>query len=222
MFVSWRDERGQVAPLLALFAVAIGLACFGLGRFGAGAVSAASARTAADAAALAGAVGGKEAAAGLARENGGRLESFEAAGGDVRVRVRVGAHVVAARARSSASVNAQADLPAAALTNGLAPAMRAALARAEQLLGGPVPVTSGFRSAREQARLWDRRATNRYPVAPPGTSMHERGLAIDVASAFAGRLAAVGRDAGLCRPFPATDPVHFELCDRRLPPSGAG
>ena len=97
-----RDERGQVAPLLALFAVAVGLACLGLGRFAGGAVDAARARTAADAAALAGVSGGGEAAArSLATANGGRLESFESAGGDVRVRVRFGAHVASARARSS-------------------------------------------------------------------------------------------------------------------------
>ena len=213
-----RDERGQVAPLLALFAVAIGLACLGLGRFGAGAVAAASARTAADAAALAGAVGGEAEARALAAGNGGSLESFEAAGSDVRVRVRVGPHTVSARA----SGRADADIPASARPNGLAPALRAALARAGQLLGGPVPVTSGFRSADDQRRLWLARATNRYPVAPPGTSMHERGLAVDVPAAFAERLAAVGHDAGLCRPYPSTDPVHFELCDRRLPAGGRG
>ena len=100
--------------------------------------------------------------------------------------------------------------------------MRAALARAGQVLGKPVPVTSGFRSADDQRRLWLGRAANRFPVAPPGTSMHERGLAVDVPEAFAERLAAVGRDAGLCRPFPTSDPVHFELCDRRLPPKAHG
>ena len=98
---SVRSERGQVAPLVALLAVAIGLACLGLGRFAAGAVDAASARTAADAAALAGATGGEAAARSLAAANGGTLESYEAAGTDVRVRVRVGAHVVSARARSA-------------------------------------------------------------------------------------------------------------------------
>lgn len=204
------DERGQVAPLLALFAVGIGLACLGLGRFAGGAVDAASARTAADAAALAAAAGGgsEAEARSLAAANGGSLESFESAGADVRVRVRVGPHLVSARA----SGRAHAGMPASARPNGLAPGLRAALARAEQLLGAPVPITSGFRSPSEQRRLWSGRATNRYPVAPPGTSMHERGLAVDVPAGFAARLAAVGARAGLCRPYPATDPVHFELC----------
>ena len=218
--MSQRDDRGQVAPLLALFAVGIGLACLGLGRFAGGAVDAASARTAADAAALAGAAAGEPAARALAVRNGGALESFEAAGRDVRVRVRVGPHVVSARSRSGRDSDGSSS--ASATETGLAPGLRAALARAGQLLGTAVPVTSGFRSAEDQRRLWVGRPANPYPVAPPGTSMHERGLAVDVPAAFADRLAAIGREAGLCRPYPVTDPVHFELCDRRLPAEGHG
>jgi hypothetical protein len=98
------------------------------------------------------------------------------------------------------------------------------MARAGQLLGGPVPVTSGFRSPADQRRLWLRRATNPYPVAAPGSSMHERGLAVDVALAVADRLAALSPQTGLCRPYPVADPVHFELCpaDRRLPAQAPG
>jgi hypothetical protein len=207
-------EAGQVAPLLALFAVAIGLACLGLGRFAAGAVDEARARTAADAAALAGALDGEPAAAETAAANDAVVESFESAGTDVRVRVRVGDHVASARARSSS--------PTSGLPSGLAPAVRAALARAEQLLGRTVPVTSGYRSPDEQRRLWLRRATNPFPVAAPGSSMHERGLAVDVPMSVADELATVGPTVGLCRPYPKADPVHFELCDRRLPREGAG
>ena len=204
-----RSERGQMAPLLALFAVAIGLACLALGRFAGDAVDHARARTAADAAALAAAATagdgpGDAEARRLARANGATVESFEAAGADVRVRVRVGVAAASARARSAGAANPRED--------GLAPAMRAALARAGQLLGRPVPITSGFRTAADQRRLWDGRAANRFPVAPPGTSMHERGLAVDVPLDVAERLAALGPASGLCRPYPQTDPVHFELC----------
>ena len=94
----------------------------------------------------------------------------------------------------------------------MAPALRAALARAAQVLGEPVRVTSGFRTAGDQLRLWTARAGNPYPVAPPGSSQHERGMAVDVAVAQAERLAAAARQTGLCRPFPQADPVHFELC----------
>jgi uncharacterized protein YcbK (DUF882 family) len=90
--------------------------------------------------------------------------------------------------------------------------MRAALARAEQLLGQPVPITSGYRSTAAQAALYANRAANPYPVAVPGTSMHERGLAVDVPADFVGRLLAVAPKAGLCHPYPVDDPIHFELC----------
>ena len=90
--------------------------------------------------------------------------------------------------------------------------MRAALARAEQLLGRPVPITSGYRSTEAQAQLYANRAANPYPVAPPGSSMHERGLAIDVPADFVPQLLTVAPRAGLCQPYPADDPIHFEVC----------
>jgi hypothetical protein len=71
---------------------------------------------------------------------------------------------------------------------------------------------SGYRSLAEQTALWERRGTNPFPVARPGTSMHERGLAIDVPRAFVPVLRRVAAQAGLCDPLPTTDPVHFELC----------
>ena len=84
--------------------------------------------------------------------------------------------------------------------------------RAEALLGAPVPIVSGWRSPAQQQWLWDHRATNPYPVARPGTSMHERGLAIDVPRWFVADLRSVAGAAGLCFPLPESDPVHFELC----------
>ena len=90
--------------------------------------------------------------------------------------------------------------------------MQAALARAEQLLGEKVPITSGFRSSEEQAALYANRASNPYPVAPPGSSAHERGLAVDVPAGFVPRLSSVAPRAGLCQPYPQTDPIHFEVC----------
>jgi hypothetical protein len=213
------DERGQVAPLLAVIAVAVGVACLALGRFGADAAAVARAQSAADAAALAAAGGADDATVdAVARANGAEVERFEAEGGDVRVRVRLGDHRAAARARGetgSGGVPGDSGAPDSTEADrapALAPVLRAALARAQQLLGEPVPVTSGYRSPATQQRLWLRRATNPYPVAPPGTSMHERGLAVDVPSSFAERLAAVGARGGLCRPYPTTDPVHFEPC----------
>jgi hypothetical protein len=90
--------------------------------------------------------------------------------------------------------------------------MVAAIARAEALLGRPIPIVSGFRTRAEQERLWANRATNPFPVAPPGTSNHERGLAIDVPSSFVPVLRTVAPASGLCQPLPESDPVHFEPC----------
>ncbi|HVM07664.1 MAG TPA: M15 family metallopeptidase [Acidimicrobiales bacterium] len=205
-----RDARdaGQALPLVVLVLTAAGAFAIGLSWLGSLAAGEARAATAADAAALAGAGGGAGDAHRLAAANGGQLTDFaRLPGGDVRVEIEMEG------TRHRASARARRRVPAASPdARGLAPAMRAAIARAEQLLGKPIPITSGYRSASEQARLWNRRATNPYPVAAPGSSKHELGLAIDVPASFAETLAKVGRAAGLCRPFPAADPVHFELC----------
>jgi hypothetical protein len=82
--------------------VAVG-AAFLLGRLGEEAVDRARARTAADAAALAGVTGGEPVAADTARANGGQLVSFAEAGGATEVRVRVGRATAVARARAGPS-----------------------------------------------------------------------------------------------------------------------
>ena len=74
-------------------------------------------------------------------------------------------------------------------------------------------VTSGTRTLAEQQRLWDNRASNPNPVAPPGKSRHHKGEAADVS--IGGRpiqaviSAAELRAAGLV-PL-AGDPPHVEL-----------
>lgn len=220
--VWWNEEEGQILPLVALMIVVMGVGCLVLGRIGGAAVARAQAVTAADAAALAGAADTREAAASAARWNGARLVSYEQLGTDVRVRVELsGARATARARRASAAGTAGTDLGGGAgpatTEAGLAPAMRAALERARAALGTAVPVTSGFRSRGRQAALYANRAANPYPVAVPGTSRHERGLAVDVPVSFVPRLLSVASRAGLCQPYPRTDPVHFELCIRRLP-----
>ncbi|MGH2947930.1 MAG: D-alanyl-D-alanine carboxypeptidase family protein [Solirubrobacteraceae bacterium] len=90
------------------------------------------------------------------------------------------------------------------------------LSRLEQLAaarGERWTVTSGLRTDAEQQRLWESRATNPYPVAPPGSSVHRSGRAADVT--IGGRAiqdvvpAAELRAAGL-EPL-AGDAVHVEL-----------
>jgi hypothetical protein len=199
-----------VLPLVALLIVVAGAAMWWVGRIGAIVADRAEASAQADAAALAGAGGGETAARHVASRNGGVIVSYEVAGSDVRVRVRVGRASASARARRGG--RSAGDEAGAGVSGGLAPAMRASLARAEQLLGRPVPITSGYRSSAQQGDLWAHRAGNPYPVAPPGDSMHERGLAIDVPPDFVDVLLGVAAEAGLCQPYRESDPIHFEVC----------
>jgi hypothetical protein len=203
------DERGSATPLLALVVVLAGGLCLVLGRLGGVAHATAQAQTAADAAALAAAADDADAGRAMAQANGARIVRLDEEGDEVEVAVRIGDVAAVARA-AGRTVPGASTLP----TTELVPELRAALARAEELLGSPIPITSGWRSRAEQQRLYDDRDTNPYPVARPGMSAHERGRAVDVARWYAARLAAVGPRAGLCRPWPESDPVHFELCRR--------
>jgi D-alanyl-D-alanine carboxypeptidase/Putative Flp pilus-assembly TadE/G-like len=205
-------DAGQAVPLLALLVLLAGLVAVALANLGGAAVARARARTAADAAALAGAADGEDAAVDAAEANGAQLVAFERDGGAAEVTVRL--HGATASARAAVETGGP-GAGAAGDVGGLVPAMAAAVERAGLLLGEPVPVVSGYRSTAEQAVLWANRATNPFPVAAPGTSMHERGLAIDVPSSFVPTLLTVAGAAGLCQPLPATDPVHFELCGAR-------
>jgi hypothetical protein len=204
-----RNQRGSTLPFFALTILLVGVIVILLGRMGGAATARAGARNAADAAALAGAAAGRSAADELARANGAELLAYKEIGNDTEVRVRLGVAEAVGRARRTGDRDGGGG---AGATKGLAPAMRAALARAEQLLGRPVPITSGYRSTEAQAQLYANRASNPYPVAPPGSSMHEKGLAIDVPADFVPRLLEVAPRAGLCQPYPADDPIHFEVC----------
>ena len=213
-----RTEAGQTLPLVALMIVVAGGAMLLLGSLGGAAVSRAQAQTAADAAALAGVLDGPAEASSVAAANGGRLVQFEERGGQAFVRVEVGRATATARARRGSAGSGRSGVRAgrtAPTPGGLAPALQLALAQAARLLGRGVPITSGYRSPAEQARLWAARSANPYPVARPGTSAHERGMAVDVPRRFVADLLRVAARVGLCQPYPSADPVHFELC--RLP-----
>lgn len=108
----------------------------------------------------------------------------------------------AAGAPSGATPSIQPDLQNS--INGLS-------AEYKQLTGKDLNITSGARSPQQQAQLFANRGTNPYPVAPPGTSMHEKGGAIDVDPATADYLDKSGllKKYGLHRPY-ANDPVHIE------------
>ncbi|HMG45634.1 MAG TPA: M15 family metallopeptidase [Acidimicrobiales bacterium] len=212
------DDRGQVTILsttgLALLAVLL----VALATLGRGLVDRAQARTAADAAALAGAAEGEQTAREVAAANHGEVRRYDVVDGAVLVQVVVGRIDAYARARRIPEVAPPTRAFAGGPTTGsgkragLSPDLSAALERADRLLGTPVPIASGLRSRAQQQALWDRRSTNRYPVARPGTSHHETGRAVDVPRGFVPRLLAVAGAAGLCQPMPRTDPVHFEVC----------
>lgn len=77
-------------------------------------------------------------------------------------------------------------------------------------------VTSGRRTHRQQVALYRRylAGINPYPVARPGYSNHERGLAVDIwagSSAATTAFAEVAKAYGIWRPLGMRDEVHFEL-----------
>ena len=94
-----RNDRGSVLPLVALAMVMAGGGVVVLGRLGEAAVARASARTAADAAALAGAAEGEHAAREVASANGATVLRYEVLGQDTRVTVRLGSAEAVGRAR---------------------------------------------------------------------------------------------------------------------------
>lgn len=94
-----RSQAGQALPLVAGIVVVAAVLVAAVGWYAGGLVDSARARTAADAAALAGALDGSRRDAELAAQsNGGTLESFALVGVDVIVAVRVGRAVQRARA----------------------------------------------------------------------------------------------------------------------------
>ncbi len=187
----------------------------GLVRLGTDALVTARARSAADAAALAATVAGADGAVMVADHNGATVSAADVVVSGGRVSATVS--VVSSdgdELTQQATSSAQRLVPVGGTGTraGLAPAMLAALARADELLGTPVPIVSGHRSRARQQALWDARATNPYPVARPGTSLHELGLAVDVPLSFVPELLSVAASAGLCHPLPQSDPVHFVVC----------
>lgn len=75
-------------------------------------------------------------------------------------------------------------------------------------------VTSVYRSPTAQWKLWLNRASNPYPVAPPGTSYHEYGRAWDMVGPD-DVLAAAGRTweswgGTWGGRFSGPDPIHFQ------------
>jgi len=201
-------DGGQAVPIVALMlwltaAVAVLLAMLG-GR----AVDRARAQSTADAVALAVAGGGQADA--MAALNNGVVEGVDSRSTNEGVDSAPTVDVVVRIGGARAGARAHRPQP---LRAGLHPGLLRGLTLAEAILGEPVVIVSGLRTRAEQEILWAGRHTNPYPVAAPGTSRHERGLAVDVVLEQAGRLAQISDLTGVCQPLPTLDPVHFILCE---------
>ena len=122
---------------------------------------------------------------------------------------------------------ARATTPTAAASSvpaGLNPGLLGAFGRARAEAAGPgheLTITSGFRTAGEQAALLEAEVAERgsleealWWVFPPDRSMHVQGLAIDVGDGPAADwLADEGARFGLCRTL-AWEWWHFEWRER--------
>jgi len=100
-----------VVPLIALVLILAVASLLLLARMGTALNDAARARTAADAAALAGAVDGRAAATDMAQVNGGELVRFHSESGLADVVVRVGDATAAARAKATVEWSAAPTRP---------------------------------------------------------------------------------------------------------------
>lgn len=89
-----------------------------------------------------------------------------------------------------------------------------AMKKQARKLGFTVRVTSGVRSSERQRELYANRGTSPYPVAPPGRSQHEYGLAVDLVAKpyeFQNFLVDWWLSAGGY--WSADDPIHFAVFD---------
>ena len=143
----------------------------------------------------------------------------------------VGAHVLTSTAASDGLPdvsNTGGPAPASSTTGpaatGPVPGLLEAFRRAQTaaaVAGQQLTITSGFRTAEEQAALLDAEVAERgsleealWWVFPPDRSMHVQGLAIDVGDGPAADwLAREGARFGLCRTL-AWEWWHFEWRER--------
>jgi D-alanyl-D-alanine carboxypeptidase len=157
-----------------------------------------------------------------ARLNGAELLECKCESWATAVQITVGIGEASATAR--AVINPEAFVPAAVMSGieGLHPELARAVDQLIRAAHGRVHIQSGRRSTARQAQLWAR-ALQTYGspeaadnwVAPPGGSLHERGLAVDLGGdvELAARLVEQ-LDLPMWRPLP-NEPWHFELVGSR-------
>ena len=153
-----------------------------------------------------------------AEANGAVLLECLCAPAATAVQVRVAVDGIVADARAVFDPAAMTSASTEPTADGLHPLMVSALDRILAEANGRVHLVSGWRSAEEQSILWAD-ALARYGdaetaddwVARPGSSMHERGLAVDLGGDLRLAQAIVERlHLPLHRPLP-NEPWHFEL-----------
>jgi hypothetical protein len=157
-----------------------------------------------------------------AGRNGAQLLECNCEPGANVMQVRVAIATIRAEAR--AVIDPQEIVPSSVAfdARGLNPRLARAVEVLIESSGGRVHVRSGYRSPRRQAELWGA-ALNRYGdpeiadnwVAPPGRSMHTRGLAVDIGGDVELAVRLIEElDLPLYRPL-AHEPWHFELVGSR-------
>ncbi len=137
-----------------------------------------------------------------------------------RLVARASAELATAAATTAASSSVSTTSPPDGLHPGLLDAFGRAQAEAADA-GHDLTITSGFRTAEEQAALLEAEVAERgsleealWWVFPPERSMHVQGLAIDVGDGPAADwLAGRGARFGLCRTL-AWEWWHFEWRER--------
>ena len=121
---------------------------------------------------------------------------------------------VAEKTESASKALAGKDL--SGLDKSFATALQQAASEYNQITGKTVNVTSALRDNAKQQELYEAYISgkSKFPAGKPGTSKHERGLAVDVDEASANemdRLGLLGK-YGLRRPV-AGDPIHISAQD---------
>jgi hypothetical protein len=200
------------------------------GLFIEGAAQRVRAQAAADAAALAAVAESAPGAAGahaeearrFAEGNGASLIRCVCEPGTTSVVVTVAVGGSEATARATIDPNAFLGDPTDPDASRLDPRLEATVERLMKASGGRVTLVSGWRSSYHQQELWaealieygDPEIADNW-VARPGTSMHERGLAVDLGGDLDLAVSLVERlGLPIYRPM-TNEPWHFELVGSR-------
>lgn len=158
----------------------------------------------------------------FAEANGARLVECLCRSGETAMQVRVVLNGVQASARAVVDPDLLMPRSVGSGSEGLHPRLQAAVAQLISAAAGDIWLVSGYRSRQRQSELWAG-ALERYGsaeaaddwVAPPGSSMHERGLAVDLGGDLVRANSLIGAlGLPLYRPL-SNEPWHFELIGSR-------